>query len=175
MPVNKFHAILVEGLFYMKGSELFVEQFHGRHVAFDEILDPVVDLEVQIALHHFPPHGIQPDLPGAGSCRWHAGINCPVQHDIYPDRLLSFHMAGVLRKGPWRVEKFNGSVPPLPLVGMPGHYGRIGAASIVDVEKMREALAKMSPEAMMEAMSSAGVNAEELEAMLAGLRKAGPG
>lgn len=169
--MNDFRAILIEGLFYMKGSDLFVEQDNGEHVAFDDILDPVMDQRVQLALHHLPPHGIEPGTPGAGSCRWHAGINCPAQHDRYPDRLLSFHMEGVLRKAPWRIERFDGTVTPLPVQGMPGHYGRVGGATVVDVEKMREQLAGLSPEAL----AASGVDVKDLEAMLERLRRAGQG
>jgi hypothetical protein len=169
--MSGFHAVLVEGLFYEKDGSLFIEKDGGEHVSWDETMAPLLDQRVQVAVHHLPPHGIQPELPGAGSCRFAGGVGCPVRHDIHPDRLLSFHTDGVLQKDPWRVEKFDGSVLPLPLKGMPGHFGRVGAATIMDVEKMREKLAQMSPEAMLEALSSSGVGADELAAMLERLRK----
>ncbi len=168
--MSDFQAILVEGLFYEnEDNALFIELDDGKHVSLAETLDPVEGKRVQLALHHLPPHGIEPGKPGAGSCRFPGGVGCPAKHERYPDRLLSFHMEGVLRKGPWRLEKFDGSVVPLPLAGMPGHYGRVGGATIVDIEKMREKLAGLSPEAL----AAAGVDAKDLGAMLERLRRAG--
>lgn len=169
--MSDFQAILVEGLFYENDGELFIEQDNGEHVSFAETLAPVVDHRVQLALHHLPPNGVKPGKPGAGSCQFPGGVGCPARHDRQPDRLLSFHMEGTLRKDPWRLEQFNGSVVVLPLGGMPGHYGRVGGATIVDVEKMREQLAGLTPEAL----AAAGVDARDLEAMLGRLRKAGQG
>jgi len=173
--VDKFNAILIEGLFYERDANLHVEQDSGQHLSVVEVLAPLVGQRVQLALHHLPPHGIEADKPGAGSCRYPGGKGCPVRHDLHPDRLLSFHMEGVLRPDPWRLVKFDGSVVPLPLAGLVGHYGRIGGATILDVEKMREQLAQMNPTAMAEALAASGLGAEDLEAMLAKLRGAGRG
>ena len=111
----KFNAILVEGLFYEKNGTLHIEKDDGEHVTFDEVLAPVVGQRVQFALHHLPPHGIQPGEPGAGCCKYPDGVGCPCQHDRFPDRLLSVHADGVLDKDPWVLRKFDGSVVPLPL------------------------------------------------------------
>jgi hypothetical protein len=164
--MEQFKAILVEGLFYEQTGSLHVEKDGGEHTAWDDIVADVLDRRVQIALHHLPPHGIQPGQPGAGSCRYPGGVGCPVGHDRHPNRLLSFHTDGVLRKDPWRVVKFDGSVMPLPLMGMVGHFGRVGVATVVDLEKMREQLSKLDPEKMAEVVAAAGVDASELEAML---------
>lgn len=168
--MEKFNAILVEGLFYEKDGALHIEQDGGEHVLFDDVLAPVEGQRVQLALHHLPPNGIQPGEPGAGSCRFPGGVGCPVRHDRHPDRLLSFVMDGVLWSSPWRLKKFDGSATALPLKGMPGHYGRVGVATMLDVSKMREALSKMSPGDMVKAFSASGINVEELEATLARLR-----
>ena len=168
--MEKFNAILVEGLFYEKDGVLHIEQDGGEHVSLSDVLAPIEGQRVQFAMHHFPPNGLQPGLPGAGSCRFPGGVGCPVRHDLHPDRLLSFVMDGVLWSSPWRLKKFDGSVTVLPLRGMPGHYGRVGAATMLDVSKMREALSKMSQEDMVEAFSASGINAEDLEATLARLR-----
>lgn len=77
-------------------------------------------------------------------------------------------MDGVLRADPWRVEKFDGTVATVPFRGMEGHYGRLAAATMVDVEKMREALGQLNPAAF----SSAGLKSQDLEEILAQLRKA---
>jgi len=169
--MSQFHAILIEGLFYEKEGSRYIEQENGEHVAWDALMEPVVDQRVQIALHHLPPHGIDLGKPGAGSCRYPAGVGCPVGHDLYPDRLLSFSKEGVLRNDPWRIELFDTTWVLIPLGGMIGHFGRVGAATVFDVEKMRASLASMNPEAMMAALASSGVSAEELEVMLGRLRK----
>ena len=135
-------------------------------VGWADILAPVLGQRVQLALHHLPPHGVQPDLPGAGSCLYLKGQRCPI-HELHPDRLLSFHSEGTLHSDPWRLIRFDGTMLPIPVQGMPGHYGRVGAASLVDVEKMRDQLAQLSPEAL----ASVGVTATDMEAILGRLRK----
>lgn len=171
--MSEFHAILVEGLFYERDGALHIEQDDGTHVSWADTLACVVDQRVQLAIHHLPPNGIEPDEPGAGSCKFPGGVGCPVRHDTYPTRLLSFHMEGVLRVDPWRLEKFDGSVVALPLQGMTGHFGRVGVATVVDVEKMREQLAASSPEKMAEMLAASGVNAGDLQNMLDRLRRIG--
>lgn len=166
----EFSAILVEGLFYEQEGSLFVEKDDGEHISFEAILAPVVGQRVQLALHHLPPQGIQQNLPGAGSCRYLKGAGCPVRHDLYPDRLLSFHLEGVLCRNPWRLVKFDGMTVPVPVAGMPGHYGRIGAATSIDVEEMRAELASVSPEKLAKIVSS-GVDAASLEVLLERLRQ----
>ncbi len=168
--MSDFQAILVEGLFYLRDDgSLFIEQDDGEHVSWDDTMAPVVGQHVQLAVHHLPPNGVEPDKPGAGSCQWPAGVGCPVKHDQFPDRLLSFHMEGVLSGSPWLMRKLDGTSFDIPWRGMPGHYGRVGAATIIDVEKMREQLAGLTPEAL----AATGVNVADLEIMLDRLRKAG--
>lgn len=163
-----FNAILVEGLFYDKDGALHIEKEGGDHVSLADVLAPVVGQRVQMALHHLPPSGIDPSLPGAGSCRFPGGRGCPAGHERAPDRLLSFHMDGVLRADPWRVERFDGTVHRIPVGGMPGHYGRVGAATVVDVEKMREALSGLNVEEIL----GQGLGAQDLEGVLERLKKA---
>ena len=93
------------------------------------------------------------------------GSGCPVGHDRHPDRMLTFHLEGVLREDPWSIEKFDGSVVPIPFRGMPGHYGRLAAATIPDLERMKEALSKFGPQTFK------GVQGPEVEAKLDRLRK----
>lgn len=162
-----FKAILIEGLFYEQDSSLSVEQDGGVHTALDVALHPLVGHRVQFAVHHLPPNGVQPGTPGAGSCKFPGGKGCPVQHDQHPDRLLAFHMDGVLRMRPWRMEKFDGSLVPIPFGGMVGHFGRVAGASIVDVEAMRGAMAGLDPTAF----TSAGLGSADLEQILSRLRR----
>lgn len=164
----EFNAILVEGLFYDKDGSLHIEQEGGDHVAFADVLAPVVGQRVQMALHHLPPHGIDPSRPGGGSCRFPQGKGCPAGHEKQPNRLLSFHMEGVLRADPWRVEKFDGSVVHIPVRGMPGHFGRVGAATVADVDKMRDALAGLNVEEIL----GQGLGASDLEGVLERLKSA---
>jgi len=163
-----FKAILVEGLFYEKEGALFIEDDKGKHVAVSDVLAPVVGHRVQFAVHHLPPNGIELDKPGGGSCYYPGGKGCPALHEERPDRVLSFHMEGVLQGDPWRMEKFDGSVVPIPFGAMPGHYGRIGAATIIDVSKMRDIL--MDPS--IPRSVSGGMDAPELERVLERLKKA---
>lgn len=167
VPVSSsFQAILLEGLFYERDGSFYVEQDNGTHTSVTETLTPLAGKQVQVALHHLPPQ-VQPGLPGAGSCRFPQGIGCPVRHDLHPDRLLSFHLEGVLQPQPWSLVKFDGCTVILPLSGMVGHYGRLAATSVVDVEKMREALSRLDPSAF----TSAGLGTQDLEEILNRLRR----
>lgn len=160
----EFQVILEEGLFYEQEDILFVEHDGGTRSALPVVLAPLVGRRVQFALHHLPPDGLQPERPGAGSCRFPEGRGCPVRHDQHPDRLLAFHLDGVLKKDPWRLEKFDGTEVVIPFGGMPGHYGRVAAATVLDVEAMRDAL-------MKDPSAAAGLKVRDLEAVLARLRE----
>ena len=165
--MSEFKVLLIEGLFYDRGGDLFVEQDHGVHRSVTEALSPLVGQRVQFALHHLPPHGIEAGAPGAGSCRFPEGKGCPVRHDEFPDRLLGFHLDGVLQGAPsWGMQKFDGTVVPIPFSGMVGHFGRVAAATILDVEAMRDSLLKA-----VTSPGSSGVNVQDLEALLGRLRK----
>ncbi len=167
MTATSFKALLLEGLFYKRDGSLYVEHDGGTHTPLDEAMAPLADQRVQFAVHHLPPNGIQAGEPGAGSCKFPGGRGCPVGHDRYPDRLLAFHLDGVLRRGPWRIEKFDGSVVAVPFLGMDGHYGRVAGATIVDVEAMREAMAGLDPAAF----TSSGLGSADLEQILTRLRR----
>lgn len=166
--MTEFNAILVEGLFYEQAGIIHIEKDTGEHVSVEDVLSDVLGQRVQFALHHLPPDGIDPDKPGAGSCKYPDGKGCPALHDRFPDRLMSFHLEGVLRGSPWRVEKFDGTVVPIPFKVMPGHYGRLGAATVIDVEKMKARLMDISPEAL----AAAGIDTKILEGILDRLRAA---
>lgn len=85
--------------------------------------------------------------------------------------MLSFVGEGVLSRDPWRISKFDGTVQELPLAGMVGHYGRLGATTVADLERMREAVAKMDPTVLGSLLGARGVDAKELEAALGQLRE----
>jgi len=165
--VDTFQAILTEGLFSTADGVAFVQQDDGYLASVNALLEPVVGQRVQLALHHVPPNGVERGKPGLGACTFRDGKGCPVHHDRYPNLLLSFSDEGVLWKEPWRLEKFDGSVVSLPLAGMDGHYGRLGVATIVDVEKMRNQLLGLDPTTL----TSAGINAAMIRDMLDRLDK----
>lgn len=166
--LNDFNAILIEGLFYENSGVIHIEKDDGTHVSFPDVVAPCVGQNVQVALHHLPPYGIDLNKPGAGCCQYPAGKGCPVFHDRYPDRLLSFHHEGVLTEGPWRVRTFDGVSVTLPLAGMVGHFGRLGVATVIDVEKLRDALGFISPEGL----AASGIDSKNLEDLLNRLRNA---
>jgi hypothetical protein len=165
--VDTFQAILTEGLFSVRDGNALVQQDDGYVASVNALLEPVVGQRVQLALHHVPPNGVKRGSPGLGSCTFPDGKGCPVDHGRYPNMLLSFSDEGVLRKEPWRLGKFDGSVAVIPITGMDGHYGRLGAATIVDVEKMRESLSGLDPATL----ASAGLDASTIKDMLDRLDK----
>lgn len=162
-----FQAVVVEGLFFFEGGALHIEKDSGERVSLATVLQPLVGQRVQFALHHLPPRGLQPGQPGAGSCRFPGGVGCPVGHDRHPDRMLTFHLEGVLQADPWRLLKFDGSVVAVPIQGMPGHYGRVAGATIMDVDAMRDAVAQGGLAAL------SGLGSADLEQLLAQLRHRG--
>lgn len=162
----QFQAALVEGLFFWENGTIHIEKDGGERVALATVLQPLVGHRVQFALHHLPPHGLQSDQPGAGSCRFPGGVGCPVQHDQHPDRMLAFHLEGVLQADPWRLLKFDGSIVAVPVQGMPGHYGRVAGATVIDVDAMRDALNRKGLNAL-----PTGLDAAELGKMLEQLRR----
>ena len=141
--MEQFHAILLEGLFYEKDGEVFVEQANGVHTSFAAAMSPVVGRKVLFTLHHVPPHGVVEGEPGLGSCRYPGGAGCPARHDYFPRYLISLQVEGVFRSEPWRVESSQGSVTRLPLEGLVGHYSRVGATTVLDLARMREKMRRV--------------------------------
>lgn len=166
--MSDFKAFLLEGLFYEQDGDFYVDQ-SSEHVSVREVLTPLLGQRVQFALHHAPLHGIRAEVPGAGTCQYPLGRGCPVRHDLKPNYLLSFHLDGVLRLDPWRVDTFEGKEVHIPWEGMVGHYGRLAVATIVDVEKMLDTLAGIN----VESLNAMGVDTRDLGRLLERLRQAG--
>ena len=160
-----FKALLQEGLFYERAGSFFIEQADGTHTDVRALLTPLEGLRVQFALHYLPPNGIQAGEPGAGSCRYPQGRGCPI-HGAQWDRMLSFHLEGVLGSSPWRITKFDGLAVRVPFEAMPGHFGRLAVATVLDIESMRDALSRQGPGAQVQ-----GVGAGDLQQILERLRK----
>lgn len=92
--------------------------------------------------------------------------DCPAGHWKYPSRLLAFHLEGVLREDPWRIEGGDGKVTLIPFKGMPGHHGRMALVTVLDIQWMAGQMKGMSPEDL------AKVDLAKLKTMLDRLRTA---
>jgi len=146
-----FHIVILEGLFYISGvGELCVEKETGAKVIVADHLQPMIGERVRFALHHIPPAKIDESKWGGGCCHFQPS-ECPVGHHNNPAWLLNVSGEGYLQRkyqpnaqgserGPWRLTQFDGTDLELPLEGLVGHDSRIAVASVLDVEKMREAL-----------------------------------
>jgi len=166
-----FDTILIEGLFY-KDAEgcLKARSFDGTETSVEEILKRFRGREIQLAMHHLPNIPLVPDRWGGGCCMWQASGKCPAGHHEDPSFLLSVAGRGVLDcPDGWQLVTFEGEVVSIPLHQMEGHYGRIAAVTIVDLEKLRESLAKTVG---MDRVEAIGVQASQLQAMLGQLHSA---
>ena len=146
-----FHVVILEGLFYLSGvGELCVELETGSKEVVADYLSPMIGDRVRLAFHHTPPSRIDPSKWGGGCCHFQPA-ECPVGHHQNPAWLLNVSGEGILQRehkldpqgnerGAWYLAQFDGSKMDLPLEGLIGHDSRIAAASVMDVEKMREAL-----------------------------------
>lgn len=173
MESDSFSPLLEEGLFLAEGDKTYVAYPNGRKVWFDAILAQYVGQEVQFSMHFLPPNGIQPHLPGAGSCQYPNGEGCPVGHEKNPTRMLSYVKRGVLRASPWSVDGIDGTTSPVPVSAMVNHFGRVAVISVTEMEKAMESLGQLEEKALDEALSASGVQAEELEQMLEKVRDGG--
>ncbi len=100
----KFHAILLEGLFFISPQgELSVCSDSGDVSSVSDRLLPLVGQHVQLAMHHLPSGGVDLDAWGWGSCKWRPA-ECPAGHHTKPGFLFSFSGNGILRQDPWRLD-----------------------------------------------------------------------
>lgn len=136
-----FHIAYTEGIF--EGEGLFVrEDEKDKAIWVTELLAPLLNQSVRLALVQAPPGKIDPEKWGGGCCLWQSKGYCPAGHHQDPYFLLNFAFEGVLSKtgDTFHITVFDGSVKTLPLPQMEGHYGRLAVATLLDVEKMRDAL-----------------------------------
>lgn len=139
-----FHAVLVEGVFDKdEGSfRILPSPIASFKNVYDE-LHPLIGFRVRIAMHHLPPNlaALDDSRWGGGSCLWQPSP-CPAGHHVRPGYLLNVTGEGVLRHedGVWFLDQLDGSEFPLPFDQMVGHYGRIAAATLLDVDKLRDSL-----------------------------------
>lgn len=106
-------------------------------------LEPLVGQRVRLAMHHLPPSLADLDESkwGGGACLWQPHP-CPAGHHERPGFLLNVTGDGVLRHegGKWHLDRLDGTRLDLPFHLMAGHWGRLAAAPILEVDKMRDTL-----------------------------------
>jgi hypothetical protein len=190
--VSDFQALLLEGIFYHDSDSgaLMLESAKGDHVNVVEAMMRLNQRQVQISVHHLPPMPPDPTKQGGGCCLWgtqprfttHGGTTfCPFGHHKEPTKLLNVTAQGILdlRVGfyesetTFAVQKFDGTEVVLPFQHhLAGHTGRIAAATVVDIEKMREALLKSGGLGMAEGL---GERIGDLKELLGQIEKASGG
>jgi len=138
------------------------------------VLSVLEGQRVKFAAHHLPPT-TQPDPSkwGGGCCLWQPSGKCPAGHHERPTWLFNISLEGVLiRTGEaWSVESFDGKTTALSLREMlVGHHARITSATLLDVEKMREAVESKNMTDTVEDLAS---RADDLRDLLTRLRNGG--
>jgi hypothetical protein len=146
-----FKAILLEGTFKVPSATgesglSSVLTARGVHIDVDTTLNDLVGDHVQLALHAIPEH---------------------LSYDSQVlKNLVNFSQQGVLqREGPrWFLRKFDGSLEEVPLPSLDGKMGRLLAATIHEVEKMRDCVTKAD-------LDSLGTEIHDLKGKLEELRE----
>lgn len=161
--MGDFRTVFAEGDFYLDGDSLKVK-FRGDITDVTQVLESLLGEEIQLAIHYVPP--MPPDMTkwGGGCCNLQATGYCPAGHHEDPFKLLNVHGQGVLRHGSdaWYLEKFDGTKQIFPVHFLAGHHARLVAATVFDVEKMRDSL----PSAVAEQVDSLGTKAKSLQDIL---------
>lgn len=188
--MSEFNAILLEGIFYHGDNpypdahgvvrdgfrDLLVAPSAGATQSVYEALKPLVGRRVQLAVHHVPNMPIDPTRWGGGCCHWETLGDCPFGHRRNPTSLYNVADSGVLvydldhssASGGWWLETFDGNRIMLPLAHvLPGHYGRVAAATLDAVDEMRDALAELGQLGSVEEIVS---KATDLQGVLDRLR-----
>jgi len=161
--MSDFQALLLEGIFYhdSDSGHLMLESDAGDHINVIKALMRLNQRQVQISVHHLPPMPPDPTKQGGGCCLWGgddprfqtAGGTtfCPFGHHKEPTKLLNVVAQGFLdlRVGfyesetTFAVQRFDGTEVVLPFeYHLAGHRARIAAATVMDIEKMRDVLLK---------------------------------
>jgi len=140
--MDGFRALLVEGVFYKTDSRLLCASDRGV-VDVNAMLSPLQGQRVRLAAHHLPPNPPDPTKWGGGCCLWEQTGRCPAGHHARPTWLFNLSHEGILVQdgATWVVESFDGTRTPFRLEEMlVGHQARVAAATVLDLEKMRDAL-----------------------------------
>lgn len=168
-----FRALLLEGVFYNEGPRFLCAGARGVE-GVSSVLSSVEGQRVRFAAHHLPPTA-QPDLSkwGGGCCLWQPSGRCPAGHAEKPSWLFNISLEGVLLRvgDAWFVEGFDGKTTALTLQEMLiGHHARIATATLLDVEKMREAVESKN---MTGTVDDLVARADDLRDLLSRIRSGG--
>lgn len=167
--MESFDTILIEGVFYSDADgRLFAKPPSGSAVSVEDTLAVVLGREVQLAMHHLPEYPLVPDKWGGGCCLWQSIGKCPAGHHDNPSYLMSMTGRGILRceGAAWFLTTFEGTGVVLPLEQLEGHHARIAAVTILDLEKMKDALSGFD----IDKVETIGVQAKQLQDMLCQLQ-----
>lgn len=165
--MGEFRTVLIEGIFSDRKGHLIATRDDGVEVIVDQVVAQLEGENVQIAVHHLPPHPVMPDRWGGGCCYWEPAGECPAGHHKQPGFLLNVSGTGVLcRDGTgWWLLQQGGKRLDLPFNLLEGHDSRIVATTVFDIEKMKDALAD-HPD-----LETLGIQADNLRDMLQQLRQ----
>lgn len=114
--------IVKEGLFYLEGEALLVQEADGTTEDVEALLAEVRGRSVDVSVHHFPPKPPLLHEPGFGCCLWSG--HCPAGHQEDPAWLFSMSAQGVLELSPAGTCLIGGREIPLR-TKMVGHQGRL--------------------------------------------------
>lgn len=187
--MSDFQALLLEGIFYHDSDSgaLMLESAKGDHINVIEAMMRLNQRQVQISVHHLPPMPPDPTKQGGGCCLWgteprfttHGGTTfCPFGHHREPTKLLNVTAQGLLTlkvgfydsDTTFVVQQFDGTEVELPFQHyLAGHMGRIAAATIIDIEKMKDVLMKSGGLGQVDGL---GTRATDLKDILGQLQKA---
>ena len=165
-----FRVVLAEGVFYEEKAEVLIRQ--GPVAPAKSVLEeltPLVGKRIRLAMHHLPPNlqALDESKWGGGCCLWQPAP-CPAGHHERPGYLLNVTGDGVLRyddKGSWHLDMLDGSKLRLPFDQMVGHFGRLAAATLLDVDKLRDTLSPDDLDQVTAMSSKLGSIKEMLERM----------
>jgi len=162
--MNSMRTVLVEGLFYTQEGDLVTERGDSLY----QHIMPLVGQDIQLAVHFMPPIPPDPGKWGGGCCMWQPA-ECPAGHHEHPDRILNISLRGVLVQETgdrWFLDTFDGKRVGIPFVLLDGHYGRVAAATVPDVQAMQEALGSIN----WESVEAMGFRANNLRDLMERLR-----
>jgi len=196
--MRDFDALLIEGVFFQKDSDddcmggLHCQLDNGQQVSVINAMMRLNGSHVQISVHHLPPMPPDPTKQGGGCCLWggndprfqSAGGTtfCPFGHHKEPTKLLNVVANGILKldvgfydsETTFVVHQFDGTEVKLPFQHhLPGHYGRIAAATFVDIDKMKDILMKSGGLDAVEGMGQKATDLRDLLGRLADPKKGG--
>lgn len=138
--LTDFHAVMIEGIFYLEDGTLKCRRDHGEVVSVFEIIQPLRDQVVHFSMHYVPPMPPQVNAPGFGSCLVSGG-HCRVGHHVDPHKMLQVRGQGTLTLDGelWNVRQVDGTtLNHSDFLALEGHHARMLMASALTVDQMRD-------------------------------------